>query len=80
MFAKRHASDYGTAYRVNDIAIRLIIIGFFAHTRNFHACFQGDEGDEFLMFSERRGSETIGCRFGRKLDRRLRHVDEGTQG
>ena len=59
-FTKCHTSNYGTAYHVNDIAIWLIIIGFFAHTRNFHACLQGDKGDEFLVSSEQLCLETIG--------------------
>ena len=29
------------------------VIRFFTHTRNFHACLQGDEGDEFLVSPEK---------------------------
>ena len=36
-----------TAYRVDDNAIQLIVIGFFTHTGYFHACLPGDEGDKF---------------------------------
>ena len=36
-----------TAYHVDDNAIWLIVIGFFTHTRYFHACLPGDEGDKF---------------------------------
>ena len=41
-----------TAYRVDDNAIQLIIIGFVAHTGYFHACLPGDEGDEFSTRSD----------------------------
>ena len=36
-----------TAYRVDDNAIQLIVIRFFAHTGYFHACLPGDKGDKF---------------------------------